>query len=234
VSDIKIPPLKVPDADFQLADLLNLLERDIFLGLNCHHIGIIQSFDSSNQTVTATMAYPQTQVVFDEQTSKYKNNFINYPLVVSCPAVILSGGAGFLNMPIAQGDECLLLFNDRAIDTWFASGQVAPLPSTRLHSFADAIALVGLRSLKRALTTYDPDRAVLTDGTMQVGVNPQTGLARIGTQDGSNTLKTLLTTLTNDLITAFGAATPTAGNPLNPAAVTALTSLLTTITGLLE
>ncbi|CAK9250669.1 unnamed protein product [Sphagnum jensenii] len=77
-------------------------------------------------------------------------------------------------MPIAQGDQCLILFNDRSIDNWFTSGQVQPLASSRLHSFSDGIALVGLNYLNNGvtkLTNYDSTRAVLRNSTTGVGVS---------------------------------------------------------------
>ncbi len=155
-----------------LSDLLNLLKKEIFLGLNCHHLATIQSFNSAKQTVVATINYQKTIFTLNEQTKQYVATLLNYPLLVDIPVLILSGGNSGLTFPIVQGDQALILFNDRSIDNWFQSGQVGPVASPRLHSLADGIALVGLRNLNTLLSNYDTVRANLYNGTTGVGVGP--------------------------------------------------------------
>ncbi len=160
-----------------LSDVLNLLKKEIFLDLNCHHLGTIQSFDSDKQTATATVNYPKTFFKFNVATNLYDAVQINYPLLIDMPAIILGGGNSNLTFPITQGDQCLILFNDRSIDNWFQSGQVSPLNSPRAHSFSDGIVLVGLNYLMGSsatkLTDYDTERAVLRNGTTGVGVGEE-------------------------------------------------------------
>lgn len=222
---------KVP-SDPTLKDLLDLHKKEIMLNLNCHAIATIQSFNSTKQTVTATVNYKKTFFTFNEVTKTYTPVYVDYPLLIDCPVVIMSGGDGALTFPIASGDECLILFNDRDMDNWFQSGQPGPVSTPRLHSFSDGVALIGVRSMNRVLT-YDATRVVLNKGTTKLGLS-----AKVMLQNGSTSLKTILenlfNTLTNDLITAFGAATPSPGSPLNPTAVSALTSFQSTINSTIE
>lgn len=215
-----------------LKDLLDLYRKEIFLNFNCHAIGTVQSFDSSNQTVTATVNYKK---VFLEMQSDntYKNVLVDYPILIDAPVVILGGGPWKLTFPISAGDECLILFNDRDIDNWFSSGQVAAPATQRMHSFSDGIVLVGLLSMSNSIGSYDSTRAVLKnhDGGAMVGVSD----TKVKLSNETTTLNTLL----QDLVTAIKGLTTTNTVPGAPAAISAasqlvLTNLATQIQGLLE
>lgn len=228
-----------------LKDLFDIASKDILLKLNCHAIAIIQSFDPENQTISGAVAYKKS---FDERQADgtYKIVLKDYPPLIDVPVVIMSGGPWSLTFPINQGDECLILFNDRDLDNWFQSGQVGGVASGRLHSFSDGIALVGLRSTARSLPDYDTTRAVLgnSNGTM-VGVGDS--LIKIANATTSlNALLQELITDVNNLVTATAAITVTgvgtgigtSGPPANAAAITAVATQLSTtaskIAGLLE
>jgi hypothetical protein len=237
-------PLNAVPSEPSLKDLLDLLKKDILLSLNAHHIGTIQSFNSAKQTATATINYPKTYYQLNSVTGLYNPVLVNYPLLVDCPVICLGGGTTALTFPIQTGDECLALFNDRAIDNWFSGGAGAALSNPRLHSFSDGLILVGLRSLGNVLTNYDSTRAVLRNGTTLVGVGPS--LVKIANQQ--TTLNTLLQNLISNvqsLVSATSAITVTCaapGNPSSPpvnaAAISAVANQLTTtanqIAGLLE
>lgn len=152
-----------------LKDLLDYFGKQLKLEINCHHIGTIKSFDSANQTAQITINYTKT---FQQLTSNGNVNVItsNYPLLAECPVICLGGGAGSLTFPISEGDECLVLFNDRDLDNWF-NGSSSSAPNTpRLHSFADAVALVGLRSLAKVLTSYPTNAVSLNYGVNNVQI----------------------------------------------------------------
>jgi len=237
-------PLNAVPSDPSLKDLLDLLKKDILLSINTHHVGTIQSFNSAKQTATATVNYPKTYYQLNAVTGLYNPVLVNYPLLVDCPVICLGGGTTALTFPIQTGDECLVLFNDRAIDNWFSGGAGAALSSPRLHSFSDGLILVGLRSLGKVISNYDSTRAVLRNGTTLVGVGPS--LVKIANQQ--TTLNTLLQSLISNvqsLVSAASSITVTCaapGNPssppINAAAISAVANQLTTtanqIAGLLE
>lgn len=132
-----------------LASLLQLAQLDTLNTLNCHQVGEIVSFDASKQTaeVQIKMLIPHNEEIKE------------YPVLLDCPCIILAGGEGRITFPINPGDSCLVLFNDRDIDNWYVSGQTMEPRSNRMHSFSDAIALVGLRNKNNQLSDY------LQDGT---------------------------------------------------------------------
>jgi len=140
-------------SDPELASAFNLLKKETKTEIFCHAIGIIQAFNPANQTASVSFAYLKTVFVADADGS-YSPNTQPYALQVQVPVLFLGGGQSALTFPLAQGDECLLLFNDRDLSMWFASGQVVANPTPRLHSASDAVAIVGFRSLKNSLKKF--------------------------------------------------------------------------------
>src|SRR5690606_13368617 len=121
---------------------------------------------------TVTINYKKTYYRLNAATGLYAPLLMDYPILVDCPVIALGGAAAALTFPITKGDECLVLFNDRDMDNCFQVGSGSANAAPRLHSFADGIVLVGLRSLAKVLTNYDTQRAVLRNGTALVGVSP--------------------------------------------------------------
>lgn len=208
-----------------LSDLLDMLKLEIFRDLNCHHVATVQSFNAANQTVYATVNYTKTFFKLNENTGAYNPYQVNYPLMIDCPLIVLGGGTTNLTFPIAQGDECLLLFNDRDIDNWFQSGQVGPVATPRLHAFPDAFALVGVNSTGNVISSYDGIRALLTNGVVKVGINPQSNKVTI--QNAVTTLNAALQKLVTGILGMTAGGNPMVDVTGNvAAAATALGELL--------
>ena len=172
-----VQPKTLSSSELGLKDLLDLLKKDIMLTLNCHHIGTIQSFNPANQTAKVTLTYKKTILSLNTASGQYEPRFYDYPILMDCPVVCLGGSGGGANgaaltFPIAKGDECLVLFNDRAIDSWLGEGETnAPPTVNRFHSISDGIALVGIRSFPNVLLGYDNTRVVLRYGSAFISLN---------------------------------------------------------------
>lgn len=119
-----------PDLDDVLAELKN----SIFANMNCIQIGRIEKVND-NQTVEIKI-----QVKRRVQGDKIKD----YSLLVDCPYLVISGGGAYLDMPIKKGDYCIILFNDRNIDTWWDTANVKEPLTKRKHNLSDGMALVGI------------------------------------------------------------------------------------------
>lgn len=233
-------PFSANPGEPTLADVLALTKKELLLSLNAHHLGTIRSFNSELQTAQATVNYQQTHFV-RASSGQYVPKLVPYPVLMDCPVICLGGGLGALTFPIAAGDECLVLFNDRDINNWFQGNANTGPQTSRLHSFSDGLILVGLRSLANVLVDYDGVRIALRSkaGETVVGVNPATQKVLVTNTAPGNatTLNTLLAQLISNvqsLVTATAAITVavtsapgTSSVPLNAATISAVNSALT-------
>lgn len=126
------------------------LKRDIFINLNVMQVGFIQEFDSEKQTVSVQVAIKHVVETKPDGTKVYQE----YPVLVDCPMMMLFGASAYITMPVAKGDECLVFFNDREMDNWFVTGNVATPLTYRAHDLSDGFAFVGVKSLKNSIQNY--------------------------------------------------------------------------------
>jgi len=222
-----------------LKDLLDLFAQNLMIRFNCHHIGTIQSFNSEMQTATATINYQKTIYVSNPLTNVVEAQQQQYPTLLDCPVIVLGGGPCSLTFPIQSGDTCLILFNDRDMDNWFSGSTTNTVATPRLHSFSDGIILVGLHSMNNSLQSYDMENAVLQNGTTKVAVGTSlitiaNSMYTLGSllQNLCTDLQNLITALTSDASTFVAVASAPGPGILNPAIITALTSVSTSLSTL--
>lgn len=137
------------NANKTIFQLLEKLATTISVTMNCIKIGEIVSFDKNDQTCSVRILHKQTN-----EYNPYERQLIDYPLLEKVPCIIMSGGTSYITHPITAGDQCLLLFNDYMIDEWWATGEQMPSDFPRRHDISDAIAIVGLRALPKAIQNY--------------------------------------------------------------------------------
>lgn len=197
--------------DHSLTDLLDMFKRDIFLNLNCHAIAKINTFDPVKQTVTASISYKKTYFTSNPAVKgTYIPTNVDYPLLLDVPIIVLGGGGSTLTFPIQPGTQCLVLFNDRDIDNWFASGgQVLPNNSLRLHSLSDGIALIGLNPIP--LENYDMTRAILK---YKLGAEVGVGPVQVRIANQLTTLNTVIQQLVTALTSTFNAIQTATTTPI--------------------
>lgn len=219
-----------PSSNLSLKDVLNKHKSEIMLEMNCHAIGIIESFDSTNQTCTVKINYLKTRLVKDSQDEYVEENY-KYPLLLDCPTMIYHGGDSGLTMPIKSGDNCLVLFNDRDIDNWFSGANEAPVATTRKHSLSDGIVFVGLNNAGNEITNYDSDNPVLYNQETKITVKSDKVLIENSTDQLGVLLRELI-----DEIKAIQTTPAVVGNPsaISPASQTLIEAVALKIEGLLE
>lgn len=108
--------------------------------------GIVQSYNSAKMTAEVAPSL-KAQVLQPDGTTLW----VALPLLVDCPVIFPSGGGFTLTFPIAAGDECLVVFSSRCIDSWWQSGGVQVQADMRMHDLSDGFVLVGPRSQPRVL-----------------------------------------------------------------------------------
>lgn len=140
------PNLKKPTLP-SLTNLLDMIKREVMKEINCVKVGVIQSFNATTQEAMVEVAFTQVTSTSPEGVK----TFASYPLLLNVPVQYPSGGGFTLTFPIAAGDECIVLFNDRQLDNWLTSGPGLPPSIGRVHDLSDGIAIVGVRNNTRAL-----------------------------------------------------------------------------------
>lgn len=151
--------------------LKEIIDRAM-LGVCTSIPAIVDSFDPTTLTVSATPAI---------QMRVYKNETYSWetlPKLVNIPVVIYGGGGFFQTIPIQQGDNCLLVFSQRAIDGWHDLGGFQPAgdddtAGVRHHDMADAFALFSPQPITANIPNYATDAIELrnTAGTVNISVS---------------------------------------------------------------
>lgn len=161
------PTYKNP-APQSLYSVLQALKREVLKDVNCAKIGVIQAFNAATQTATVMVAFTRVTSISPGGI----RTLSEYPLLLDVPVVFPAGGGFTMTFPIADGDECLVVFNDRQIDNWLSQGAGQPPSVGRIHDLSDGIAIVGVRSNPRALQGVSTSSAQLRsdDGNTYVEV----------------------------------------------------------------
>lgn len=110
---------------------------------NCMRIGIIQSFYPETLTADVLITNKKSLGLNVDGTQKVRDYALIEAKICYCNP--------FETFPLKQGDECILLFSDREIESWFINGDVNPEGHTRMHDLTDAVAIVGIRSLPKMI-----------------------------------------------------------------------------------
>ena len=111
--------------------------------MNCVRIGVIQEFYPENLTAQVRLVDKMLTGLNPDGSQILKEYPPIYAKVCYCNP--------FSTFPLTQGMECVLLFNDRELETWFINGGSNIQAYPRMHDLTDAIAIVGIRSLPQMI-----------------------------------------------------------------------------------
>ncbi len=206
-----------------LTDILQELKLDIFNSFNCHRVGKINGFSSSNQT--ADIELVDKAII---PTSK-GNVLKDFPLLKECPVFVNKGSNGGFTRPIIIGDYCLVLFNDRDIENWFSNGGIKEPASSRAHNLTDCLVIPGFFSDSSPLADYNNDATEMNHQDTKISLD-----SKVGISNSSKSLKDLIEQLINAII-ALQVTDPISGNlPITAATATALNQAITDFNLLLK
>lgn len=162
----------------------------------------VVSFSAAENTVSAQITL--LGQVTDEQ-GKITN--VPYPVLIHCPVVWPKAGGFVFTLPVSVGDEVLMVFADRCIDSWWQSGGLNNQPiEARIHDLSDGFALVGVSSQPHVVPNVSTTEAHLRtmDGNTYLAIT-SSGVIKAVAPSGF--------AVTGN-ITATGEITALAGNPL--------------------
>lgn len=114
--------------------------------------GIVVSADLDKQTC---VVQPSIRgVLLDEQNNATS---VQLPLLADVPICFPRAGGFALTVPLSAGDEVLVVFSSRAIDSWWQSGGVGEPVEARMHDLSDGFAILAPTSQPKKLPAVQSD-----------------------------------------------------------------------------
>ncbi len=205
-------------SEIKSADMLNSVKNATMEKLHVAQIGVI---DRVNEDQTCNIKLQYKKSIPDPIPANPDNmREIELPLLTSVPYVVLGGGSAYIDMPMKDGDTCIVIFNDTNMHLWWKNGAAVVPNNKRKHSLSDAIAIVGISSAQSARKT-DGDKVRLIgksgpEGDLKAAARVEDEI-KITSQDDSTFLKwvsyvnsALLNLCTTPVITVGTPTTQTA------------------------
>jgi hypothetical protein len=136
---------------------------------------VVVSVDLSKQILSAQ---PSIQAIVRDKNNDTKN--VTLPLLINVPIVFPRGGGFAMTFPVEQGDEVLIVFSSRCIDSWWQSGGVGAQVEQRMHDLSDGFAILSPTSQPKKLDSVSTDSVQIRNelGTSFIEITP-TGKIRL-------------------------------------------------------
>lgn len=131
-----------------LMNVLKVFKENLLDNLCCVKIGYIDSYDYDTR-VSRVVIYNKRVVGLND---KGEHILEDYPPLY-CKTLFLGGSDSAINWSIQQGDECIVFFTDKELETPWISGQISDIKYGRMHDYTDAICLTGFTTLPKATPT---------------------------------------------------------------------------------
>lgn len=99
---------------------------------------------------------------------------VNLPVLVDVPLVWPKAGGFALTFPVAAGDEVLVVFSCRCIDSWWQSGGIGAPAEARMHDLSDGFAILAPTSQPKKLANVSSTNVQLRNyaGNTLVEITP--------------------------------------------------------------
>lgn len=108
--------------------------------------GIVQSVNWTEMTVSV-----QPSIQGKVLNPNGSVSTVNLPVLIHVPIVFPSAGGFTMTFPIAPGDEALVVFAARCIDSWWQLGGVGAPIENRMHDLSDGFAIIGPKSIPNVI-----------------------------------------------------------------------------------
>ena len=120
--------------DPSLKNVLDRFEAYLLRKLNCVKLGKIKTFYADKQTA---------DIQIDD-----------YPLISGVPVSFICGANFSIQVPVEEGDDCIVLFCDGDLDNWVEGKGYVPAFSQDRHGLNGAVALLGIKNILTKVDNY--------------------------------------------------------------------------------
>ncbi|WP_448952122.1 Gp138 family membrane-puncturing spike protein [Labrys neptuniae] len=150
--------------------------RSLFVGLQkhmwtCLPVSVVK--DSDGHTVSVQPTIKGQQI---DQHGKVTH--VDMPVLNDVRIHHMSGGGVTITTPIKSGDEGIVVFSSRPIDTWAQSGGAQQQVDQRMHSLSDGFYIPGVRSDARKIGNVSTSSTQIRtdDGQHVIDLKPGSGM----------------------------------------------------------
>ena len=155
---------------------LNDIEESLRLALEAERAGIWTALPAivvaANLAAQTVSAQPTIHGTITGPDGVARD--VNLPLLVDVPIVWPRAGGFALTFPVAPGDEVLIVFASRCIDSWWQSGGIGAPAEVRMHDLSDGFAILAPTSQPKRLGGVSSSNVQLRDsaGSTFVEITP--------------------------------------------------------------
>lgn len=131
---------------------------------------IVTEVNLDKQTISA-----QSSIKGEFKNQEGEISYINMPLFQDVVLCFPRAGGYAITFPVRAGDEVLIVFSCRCIDSWWQSGGVNNIvPEFRMHDLSDGFALLAPTSQPKKLSGIPSDSLQITneDQTKFIEISP--------------------------------------------------------------
>ena len=187
---------KAEDNTGSLSAAIRLACKNMLKEVHTTIPGYIVSFNPTTQSAQVQVSIRRVYV--NNRSGEDVQTAVQVPALIHVPVIFLRGGGWCITFPVKAGDECIVHFSERAIDTWRKNGGVQDPKDWRMHDYSDAICQVGLSSEANIITDFDNANMQIRNEEGDVSVTLKAN-KDIEITSPNITLNAANTTLTGDL-----------------------------------
>lgn len=159
----------------------------------------VESYDADAQTVDVV---PQLNRSLPDGQGNYSTEKL--PKLAAVPVCFPRAGGFFVSFPIQAGDFVLLVFSERNIGAWLATGEQGDPGDVGMHTLDGAVAIPGVYPSSEALgDASDTDMVLGKDGTSGAQIKITSSEVHLGGGANYVALANLVNDRFSTLRTAF-------------------------------
>lgn len=134
-------------------DIMNTMKKVTSSLINCHSVGRIVEYNPQNCTATIQLM----------QYKRWYDQTIKPAPIHNVPLLMVGCLGATITMPNPVGSNCLVMFLDRNVDSFLATGEMYLPDTDRMHSVSDAVAFCTFNTNVDGERPYSDDNITISN-----------------------------------------------------------------------